>query len=321
MPPETHGRPRRSELATPGSSPERMFEKAATSGADLVFLDLEDACAPDERAPSRPRVVAALTSLDWGSTIRAVRVNGIDTEWCHDDLIEVVVGAGSALDVIILPKVRRARDVWWADVLLSQLESKLRLSRRIGLEVLIEEAEGLGNVEEIARASSRLEAIIFGAGDYSASIRARVDTNFQPISPYPGDFWHYARCRIVAAARAAGVGAIDAPYPAYHDSDGYRRDAVCASLLGFDGKWAIHPSQVPIANAVFAPTAEEVAWALQTQEKYGVGVSEGRGAIGVDGLLVDAAHMRHVQNVLARVGVPRSEHAAARLVAEQHEVT
>ncbi len=177
-------RARRSELATPASS-ERMCEKAAGSGADLVFLDLEDACAPVAKEAARGTAVAALTGFDWGRTVRAVRVNGLETPWCHGDIIEVVTGARESLDVLIVPKARSARDVWWVDVLLTQLETKLGLTKRIGLEVLIEEAEGLANAPEIARASDRLEAIIFGAGDLSASLRARVDGNFDPISRVP----------------------------------------------------------------------------------------------------------------------------------------
>ncbi len=237
-------RARRSELATPASS-EHMCQKAASSGADLVFLDLEDACAPSAKEAARSIAVGALTGQDWGTTVRAVRVNGIDTPWCHGDIIEIVTGARDALDVLIVPKVRRARDVWWVDVLLTQLETKLRLPRPIGLEVLIEEAEGLANALEIARASERVEALIFGAGDLSASLRARVDGNFEPVVPYPGDFWHFARVQVLTAARAAMVDAIDAPYPAYQDPEGYRRSALQASALGYDGKWAIHPSQVP----------------------------------------------------------------------------
>src|SRR5580658_811581 len=234
-------RARRSELATPASS-ERMCEKAASSGADLVFLDLEDACAPSAKEAARTIAVGALTGLDWGRTVRAVRINGLDTPWCHGDIIEIVTGARE-----------------WVDVLLGQLEAKLGLRRRIGLEVLIEDAEGLARALEIAQASDRLEALIFGAGDLSASLRARVDGNFDPLVPYPGDFWHFARVQVLTAARAAMIDAIDAPFPAYQDADGYRRAALQASALGFDGKWAIHPGQVPIANEVFSPTPAEVA--------------------------------------------------------------
>src|SRR6266513_2219518 len=217
-------RARRSELATPASS-ERMCEKAPSSGADLVFLDLEDACAPSAKETARGIAVAALTDLDWGRTVRAVRINGIETPWCYGDIIEVVTGARDALDVLIVPKARTARDVWWVDVLLTQPEAKLGLERRIALEVLIEDAEGLANAVDIARSSDRLEALIFGAGDLSASLHARVDGNFDPVSEYPGDFWHFARAQVVTAARTAGIDAIDAPYPAYKDPDGYRRAA------------------------------------------------------------------------------------------------
>jgi citrate lyase subunit beta/citryl-CoA lyase len=292
-------RSRRSELATPASS-ERMCEKAAGSGADLVFLDLEDACAPVAKEAARATAVAALTELDWGDTVRAVRINGVDTPWCHGDVIEVVTGARDALDVLIVPKARTARDVWWVDVLLTQLETKLGLTRPIALEALVEESEGLANAVEIARSSPRLEAIIFGAGDLSASQRARVDGNFDPAGDYPGDFWHFARFQVVTAARVAGIDAIDAPYPAYQDPDGYRRSAMQASLLGFDGKWAIHPGQIPIAHEVFSPTAEEVAEAREAIEVYRRAEAEGVGAIGRDGKLVDAAHMRLAENILHR---------------------
>ena len=292
-------RPRRSELATPASN-EHMCEVAARAGADLVFLDLEDACAPAAKESARATAVAALTDLDWGRTVRAIRINGLDTQWCHDDIVEVVSGTRDALDVIIIPKVLSARDVWWVDVLLTQLESKLKLTRRIAVEALIEEAEGLLNAQEIARASDRLEAIIFGAGDLSASLHARVDGNFQPVGDYPGDYWHSVRVQVLAAARAAGIAAIDAPYPGYRDADGYRRAATQASMLGYDGKWAIHPDQVPIANAVFTPTDEEVAEARAIMVDYRRAESEGVGAVGRNGKLVDAALMRHAANVLRR---------------------
>jgi citrate lyase subunit beta / citryl-CoA lyase len=295
-------RARRSELATPASS-EKMCVKAAASDADLVFLDLEDACAPVAKEGARHIAVRALTELDWGRTIRAVRVNGIETRWCHTDIIEVVTGARDALDVIIVPKTRTARDVWWVDVLLTQLEDSLGMRKRIGLEVLIEEAEGLGNAMAIARSSDRLEAIIFGAGDLSASLKARVDGNFDPLGEYPGDFWHFARVQVLAAARAAGIDAIDAPYPAYRDLDGYRRAAGHASLLGFDGKWAIHPDQVAVANDVFSPTEEEIAEAKEAITAYRASESDGVGAMGRGGRLVDAAHMRLATNTLYKASL------------------
>ncbi|MDT7555875.1 MAG: citrate lyase subunit beta / citryl-CoA lyase [Pseudonocardiales bacterium] len=289
-------RARRSELATPASN-EWMFAKAAGSGADLVFLDLEDACAPAEREAARGKAAAALRDLDWGRTIRAIRMNGVDTRWAYGDVIEVVTAAREALDVIIVPKVRSARDVWWVDVLLTQVEQTLGLTKKIALEVLIEETEGLENVGEIARASPRLEAIIFGAGDFSASQGARVDTNFDPIVDYPGDMWHYARARIVVAARSAGVDAIDAPFPNYRAPDAYRVAAQNAGAMGYVGKWAIHPSQVEIANEVFAPTEDEIEHARKVVAAYREAEAAGRGASGLDGMLVDAAHLRHADNI------------------------
>src|ERR1700753_1851426 len=284
-------RPRRSELATPASN-ENMFAKAAASDADLVFLDLEDACAPAEREKARGKAARALRDLDWGRTTRAIRMNGIDTPWAYGDVIEVVSTAREALDVIIVPKVRRARDVWWVDTLLTQLEQSLGLRKRIALEVLIEETEGLQHVDEIAVASDRLEAIIFGAGDFSASQGARVDTNFDPVVPIPGDIWHYARARILVAARTAGIDAVDAPFPNYKDPEAYRVACERAAAMGFLGKWAIHPSQIPLANAAFSPTPEEVAHAERLVATYRAAEAEGKGASGLDGMLVDAAHLR-----------------------------
>lgn len=285
-------RPRRSELATPASN-DWMFAKSAASGADMVFLDLEDACAPAEREAARGKAAVALRDLDWGSTTRAIRMNGVDTRWAYGDVIEVVTTARGALDMIIVPKVRRARDVWWVDTLLTQLEETLGLEERIALEVLIEEVEGLQHVDEIAHASPRLEAIIFGAGDFSASQGARVNTNFDPVVDFPGDMWHYARSRIVVAARAAGIDAIDAPFPNYKDPDAYRVACDRAGAMGYVGKWAIHPSQVEIANTAFAPTDDEIDHAQRVVAAYREAEAAGRGATGLDGMLVDAAHLRH----------------------------
>ncbi|KKC04819.1 HpcH/HpaI aldolase/citrate lyase family protein [Mycobacterium nebraskense] len=293
---------RRSELAVPASN-DNMFDKAASCGADLVFLDLEDAVPAAFKEESRAKAISALNDVDWGRTARAVRINGLDTRWCHDDLIDVVTNAGENLDTVIIPKARRARDVWWVDVLLTQLESKLGLDRHIRLEVLIEEVEGLANAEAIAVASPRLDALIFGVGDFSLSQGARVDTNFVPLGDYPGDFWHYPRNKVIVAARIAGIDAIDAPYPDYRDLSGYERDARRASLLGYTGKWAIHPDQVPIANQVYAPTADEIARAQTNIAAYREAEARGRGAVGVNGVLVDAAHVKMAEETLARAAL------------------
>lgn len=293
---------RRSELAVPACN-DNMFDKAAGCGADLVFLDLEDATPAAFKEESRGKAISALNDLDWGRTARAVRINGLDTQWCHDDVIEVVTRAGRNLDTIIIPKARTARDVWWVDVLLTQLESKLNLDKRIRLEVLIEEVEGLANAEEIAAASGRLDALIFGVGDFSLSQGARVDTNFVPLGEYPGEFWAYARNKVIVAARIAGIEAIDAPYPDYRDLAGYARDARRASLLGYTGKWAIHPDQVPVANEVYAPTADEIARAEANVAAYREAEAKGRGAVGVNGVLVDAAHVKQAEQTLARAAL------------------
>jgi citrate lyase subunit beta / citryl-CoA lyase len=295
-------RARRSELATPASN-EHMFAKAAASAADLVFLDLEDACAPAEREKARAKAARALRELDWGNTVRAIRMNGVDTRWAYGDVIEVVTEAREALDVIIVPKVRRGRDVWWVDTLLTQLEETLGLTERIGLEVLIEETEGLENVGEIVRASDRLEAVIFGAGDFSASQGARVDVNFDPVVPYPGDIWHYARARIIVAARSAGIDAIDAPFPNFKAPDAYRASCDAASAQGYVGKWAIHPSQIDIANEVFSPTAAEIAHAEAVVAAYREAEAAGRGATSLDGMLVDAAHLRHSETIARKAAL------------------
>jgi len=293
---------RRSELAVPASN-DNMFEKGARSGADLVFLDLEDAVPAAFKEESRAKAIGALNDIDWGRTARAIRINGLDTQWCHDDIIEVVTKAGENLDTIIIPKACKARDVWWVDLLLTQLELKLGLNKRIRLEVLIEEVEGLANAEEIAVASPRLDALIFGVGDFSLSQGARVDTNFDPLGEYPGDMWQYARSKVIVAARIAGIDAIDAPYPDYRNVSGYERDARRASLMGYTGKWAIHPDQVPIANEVYAPTADEIARAEANVAAYREAEARGRGAVGVNGVLVDAAHVKMGEQTLARAAL------------------
>src|ERR1700730_1213863 len=248
---------RRCGRPTPGSQ-QKMITKAAESDADLVFLDLEDAVAPAEKERARAWVIEALKSLDWGRKTRAVRINSVDTVWAHDDIIEVVSGAGAHLDIIIVPKVKAARDIWFVETLLTQLEAKLGLDRPIGLEALIEEAEALACVEDVAASSPRLEALILGVGDLSASLGVRMSHVDDPSLRYPGDIWHYARSRMIAAARAHGLDAIDGPYPNYRDADGYRREATWGSTLGCAAKWCIHPDQIAMANEVFSPTQKEI---------------------------------------------------------------
>ncbi|GHO43230.1 HpcH/HpaI aldolase/citrate lyase family protein [Ktedonospora formicarum] len=289
---------RRSELSTPGSNA-YMMRKAAASQSDLVLLDLEDAVSPDAKAEARTQVIQALTTLDWGTKSRAVRINNLESEYAYQDIITVVEEAGEQLDILILPKIRAARDVWWVDVLLTQIEQRLRRTHPIKLEAFIEEVEAMLHVEEIARASSRLEALIFGPGDYSASqgIDSRgIDGSF---AIYP-DTWYYARNQIVIAARAAGIDAIDGAYSNFKDPEGYQRECLRARALGFVGKWAIHPSQIEIANQVFSPTPEEVAEARKIDGAYREAQVHGIGAIAVDGKMVDAAIARSIQNTIQR---------------------
>jgi citrate lyase subunit beta / citryl-CoA lyase len=290
---------RRSELSVPASNP-KMMEKAVASPADLVFLDLEDAVAPAQKPAARKNAIAALRELDWGKKVRAVRVNGADTQWAHDDVIEVVEGAGAKLDIIIIPKPKAARDVWFFDTLLTQLEMKLGLQNRIGLEALIEESAALSRVEEIAGASPRLEALILGFGDLSASQGVRLGIASDPALRYPGDIWHHARVRMISACRANGIDAIDGPFGNFRDSEGYRREATWAATLGAVGKWAIHPSQIELANDVFAPTPQEIENARKMSDAYQAATREGAGAAGAGGMLVDAVAVRIFEGVLER---------------------
>ena len=293
---------RRCELSTPGSS-ERMIEKALGTNADVVFLDLEDAVAPNQKVEARGKVIEALRTLNWGKKTRAFRMNNIETEYAYQDVIEVVERAGEYLDVIIIPKVKAARDVFWVDTLLTQIETRLRLKRRIGLEVLIEEVQALINVEEIARSSSRLEAIIFGPGDFSASQGVRMTTIGGTISTYPGDIWHYARSKIVVAARAAGIDAIDGPYADFRNPEGYREEATRSATMGFAGKWAIHPSQIDMANELYSPTKEEVDRARRLEAAYAKAEAEGLGAVTFDGVMIDAASVRIIRNTIEKANL------------------
>lgn len=291
-------RARRVQLAVPGSS-EKMMTKAAASKADHVFLDLEDAVAPREKIASRTRVIEALKSLDWGGKVRCVRINDIGTQWAYEDVIAVVEGAHEHLDTIMLPKARSASDVLFLDTLLTQIELKLKLQKRIGIEVLIEEVEGMLKVEEIAFSTPRLESLIFGMGDYSAS-QGIDPTVIAAKSAYPGDPWHYGRWKIAIAARAAKIDAIDGPFPDLRNTEAYSEECRRGALLGFVGKWALHPGQIEPALAVYTPDPVAVAKARRMVEAYAQAEREGLGSIAVDGEMVDAASVRMVQEMLRR---------------------
>lgn len=291
--------PRRSELAVPGSNP-KFIAKAVTSAADLVFLDLEDSVAPDARPQARQNIIDALAGHDWGTTLRAVRINATSSPWFYDDLITVVEAAGAHIDVVILPKVNLPGDVYMLDMLLTQIETKQGFARRIAIEAQIETARGMAQVEQIATASPRLQALIFGPGDYAASIGAPVLEIGGHVAEYPGHLWHAALSRIVVAAKAAGLQAIDGPLGAYQDAEGLLRSARLARMLGCDGKWAIHPSQIEPINTIFGPSEAELERARRIVERYGQATgAELRGAIALDGELIDAASLRMAERVLA----------------------
>jgi citrate lyase subunit beta/citryl-CoA lyase len=289
-------RARRVQLSTPGSS-EKMIQKAAQSKADHVFLDLEDAVAPSQKRDARKKIVEGLKSLDWGKKTRCVRINDLTTEYAFEDIIEVVEGAGEHLDTIMMTKVLTPADVLFADKLLHQLEKKLRLKRRIGLEALIEEVEGLQNVDAIARCTPRLECLVFGMGDFSASMGV-TNKNVGGNDGYPGDIWHYARFRLVMACRAAGIDPVDGPFADFRNPDAYREECQRSMILGCVGKWAIHPSQIDIALDVYSPKAEDVARARKLEKAYAEAEAAGLGAINVDGVMVDVASIRILRNTV-----------------------
>jgi citrate lyase subunit beta/citryl-CoA lyase len=297
--PPARQRLQRSELAVPGSNP-GMFEKAANSAADYVFLDLEDAVSPGDKVQARKNIIECLNDIDWrskGKTI-SVRINSIDTHYMYRDLIDLVEQAGDRVDTILIPKVGVAADVYMVDALLTQIEEARGFSNRIGIEALIETTLGMANVDSIATSSTRLEAMHFGVADYAASCRART-TNIGGLNPdYPGDQWHHGLSRMLVACRAYGLRPIDGPFGDFKDPDGYRLGARRAAAMGYEGKWAIHPSQIELANEVFSPPAEEVDRAQRILVALEQAAAEGKGAAQLDGRMIDAASARMAQNLV-----------------------
>ncbi len=295
----------RSELAVPATS-EPFFEKAALGPADSLFLDLEDAVAPHRRIEARDNAVRALTDIDWGTKTVSVRVNGLTTPWSIADIL--AVARCPRLDMVLLPKVETADDVVFLDRLLTGLELEIPRDRPLGIEILIETTKGLANVEAIAAASPRLEGIIFGVGDYSIELE-NFDAVFGAPNPeyavcgHYNDQWHFALARIANACRAYGLRPIDGPFTNYGDPDAYRASAIRARALGFEGKWAIHPSQVAIANEVFTPSAAQIAWARDIATKMEAASAEGKGAIGLEGVLLDRAHVLLSGKILRRARI------------------
>lgn len=279
-----------------------MIEKGLASDVDAVFLDLEDAVAPDEKARARQGVIRAVREFDWGGRPAVYRMNALDTPYFYRDVIEVVEEAGEALGVILVPKVDRPEDLDTLDTLLGGVEAAVGLEPgRIKLEAQIESAEGLTNIDAIARASERLQALHFGPGDYAASLRmpqASIGTVDEWDEAYPGHRFHYVMHRIVVAARAAGLRVIDGPVADYRDEEGLRESSLRARSLGFDGKWCIHPAQIETVNEVFSPTAKEIEWAEKVVAAYEEADAAGSGAVSVEGRMVDAASIKMARNTL-----------------------
>ena len=295
-------RPRlqRSELAVPGSNTS-FIDKAAGSAADFVFLDLEDAVAPPDKVQARRNVIEALRDIDWagkGKTV-SVRINGLDTHYMYRDVVDLMEQAGDRVHTILVPKVGLPADLYCVETLVTQVEQAKGYPNKVGLEALIETALGMANVEAIASAPGRLEALHFGVADYAASNRART-VSIGGLNPdYPGDQWHFALSRLIVACRAYGLRPIDGPFGDFSDPDGFRDSARRAAALGCEGKWAIHPSQIELANEVFSPPEAEVERAHRIIEALRAAEAQGKGAASVDGKMIDAASERMAQTVIA----------------------
>ena len=292
----------RSQLYVPASKP-AMIGKAAASGADAVCIDLEDSVTHGEKASSRSNVIRALKEVDFGRKVRMFRINALDTPFAYRDLVEVVEAAGDRVDVVMIPKAGSARDVQFVDTLLTQIEANIRLTRQIGIEAQIETASGFLHAAEIASASSRLEALIFGAGDYAASMRmpsSAIGEADEHDEIYPGHRWHAVMHTIVAAARANDLRCLDGPYAGYTDEAGLARACQIALAMGFDGKQCIHPAQLAAVNATFTPSLEEVTKAGAVLKAYEAAAAAGQGAATHDGRMIDAANLRMARTILER---------------------
>jgi len=309
----------RSELAVPGTNT-ALFEKAAKSAADIIFLDCEDAVAPDDKEKARKNIIQALNEISWGSKTLMVRINGLDTHYMYRDVVDIVE-ACARLDMILIPKVGVPADVYAVDMMVTQIETAKKRSKRIGFEVLIETALGMANVEAIAQSSKRLEAMSFGVADYAASTRARTtviggvnkDSGVLTDKDANGnrqyfwtDPWHAAQTRMMVACRAYGLRPIDGPFGDFNDPDGFIAAANRAAVLGYEGKWAIHPSQIELANRVFTPSEAEVTRAKRIMEAMAQAAKEGKGAVSLDGRLIDIASIRMAEALLKKAEAIRA---------------
>ncbi|NKB64175.1 MAG: CoA ester lyase [Gammaproteobacteria bacterium] len=289
----------RSELAVPGSNPS-MFDKAANSAADYIFLDCEDAVAPDDKWQARKNIIEALNDIDWkgkGKTI-SVRINGLDTHYMYRDVVDIVEKAGHKLDTILIPKAGTAADIYTVDCMVTQIETAKGINHRIGLEALIETTLGMANVEAIAQSSKRMEALHFGVADYAASCRARTVVIGGLNPDYPGDQWHASLQRMLVACRAYGLRAIDGPFGDFNDPEGFIDAAKRVAAMGYEGKWAIHPSQIELANQVMSPLEAEVDRAERVLDALKDAAKQGKGAASLDGKLIDAASARMAENIV-----------------------
>ena len=303
----------RSELAVPGSNPTFM-EKSATSAADVIFLDLEDAVAPDDKEQARKNIIQALNDIDWGNKTMMIRINGLDTHYMYRDVVDIVE-ACPRLDMILIPKVGVPADVYAIDVLVTQIEQAKKREKKIGFEVLIETALGMANVEAIAQSSKRLEAMSFGVADYAASCRTRstviggVNEDYSVLTDkdeagnrqtHWQDPWLFAQQRMLVACRAYGLRPIDGPFGDFSDKDGYISAARRCAAAGYEGKWAIHPSQIELANEVFTPSEKEVEKARRILEAMEEAAKAGRGAVALDGRLIDIASIRMAEALIQK---------------------
>lgn len=305
----------RSELAVPGSSP-KMLTKAKGINADIVMLDLEDSVPPEEKDPARAKVIEAACDPGWRTEGLSVRINAMDTEWCYRDIVEVIEGAGEAIDLITVPKVNCAADVHFVASLLEQIERRMKLRSRIGIAILIETAKGMAQINEIAAACpDRAEAMVFGVADYAASMQSPTisiggfedryavltgDAGDPDRSVHYGDQLHYGLARLAVACRAYGLRPIDGPYGDIDDTEGYLASARRASAVGYEGKWAIHPTQVSLANGVFAPTEAVMLRSRRIIAAMEEAAEQGRGAVALDGAMVDAASIRMAEHLVQR---------------------
>lgn len=292
----------RSILLVPASN-WNMIQKTAASQADAVCIDLEDAVAVGEKETSRANIIRAYRELDFGRKLRMYRINGLDTCFAYRDIIEIVEAAGDKIDLIVVPKVNRPEDIYFVETLLSQLESYKHFERPIGIEALIETAAGCVNIKEIAACSTRLESFIYGSGDYAASVQmpmgsiGELDEN---DSLYPGHRWHYVMHAIVSAARAYQKRVIDGPFAGIKDPEGLMQACKVGRAMGFDGKWCIHPSQIETVNRTFVPSEKDIQWAKTVLNEYEAALKQGKGAISVNGKMIDVASLRMCRTIVEK---------------------